>query len=84
MVNGYGVLLADNRNGPFKFEIQYIRAVHDFDITEYAPNMVTAALEKAAMERKLIANEAAAIQNETKQAAEEFYAKQRETAKLKF
>jgi hypothetical protein len=30
-----GFLLADGRNGPFKFEVQYVRGVRDFDPKEY-------------------------------------------------
>ena len=30
-VNGFGVLLADGRNGPFRFELQYLRALRRVD-----------------------------------------------------
>lgn len=31
----FGVLLADGLNGPFQFEIDYIKAIRDFDSTRY-------------------------------------------------
>lgn len=35
-INGIGILLADGCNGPFKFEVQYVRGVRDFNQKDYA------------------------------------------------
>jgi hypothetical protein len=32
----FGVLLADGQKGPFRFELQYIRAIRDFRDAEYS------------------------------------------------
>jgi NADH dehydrogenase [ubiquinone] 1 alpha subcomplex assembly factor 1 len=36
-LNGFGILLADGHNGPFKFEIQWLRAIRDFTPAAYDP-----------------------------------------------
>lgn len=35
-IDGFGVLIADGVAGPFRFEIDYIKAIRDFDADEYA------------------------------------------------
>ena len=34
-VSGFGVLLADGRNGPFRFELQYLRALRRVDMGQW-------------------------------------------------
>lgn len=55
-INGFGILLADGHNGPFKFEIQWVKAIRDFDPRKYevVPGFQ---LERAAEERAGIAEQ---------------------------
>ena len=44
-VNGFGVLLADGRNGPFRFELQYLRALRRVDMGQWQSPAERAFLE---------------------------------------
>lgn len=52
-ISGIGILLADGADGPFKLEVQYIRAIRDFDPQNYVSAAQQALLD--AGERKLTA-----------------------------
>lgn len=46
----FGILLADGRNGPFRFEVQYVRALAEFNPTDY-----TSAAEQMMREQRALA-----------------------------
>lgn len=84
-VQGWGVLLADGSNGPFKFEMQYLRALREFNASEYE-GVAAQQISDAARERAALQAQAAATQKEHGPSLDQlrdFYREQREVAKLK-
>ena len=56
----FGILLADGRNGPFKFEIQHLRALAEFDPAAY-----TSAPEQMMQEQRRLEEGPAKLQSGT-------------------
>lgn len=63
----WGMLLADGMNGPFKFEVQHIRALRDFDPAVYANE--SAQLLAASQRRQLQPRTSNSVQNASSSAA---------------
>lgn len=59
-VNGFGVLLADAHNGPFKFEVQWVRAIRDFHPNNYDAVPAYALEERASAQARRAAGAFAA------------------------
>jgi NADH dehydrogenase [ubiquinone] 1 alpha subcomplex assembly factor 1 len=47
-LNGFGILLADGENGPFRFEVQHVRVLRRLDPTQWRAAASAAALPDAA------------------------------------
>ena len=69
MVNGFGVLLADGSNGPFRFEIQYIRALRRIDPGQWQSGAESAFLEAGGSSLPVSphTNKSLPVQSETKE-----------------
>lgn len=88
----FGVLLADGQNGPFKFEVQELRAVNHFDPASYA-NRSAQVLEANLKHQQRLAAAAESAEAEAKaglgkpqrtsEELKEHYRKEREDAKLR-
>lgn len=80
-ISGIGILLADGKNGPFRFEVQYVRGVTDFDIKDYAvATQARAILQLSERSRALAAADAEATAS--RNAMREQHRQQREKSKL--
>ena len=74
------MLLADGRNGPFRFEIQYIRAIREFQPSHYLSEAQQ--LIETAKPAEPATNDAASKKSMTPDELKEYYRQLRQKAKL--
>lgn len=80
-----GILLADCSNGPFKFEVQYIRGVTEFDVKDYAvATQARAILQLGERDRATASGsaESSAEASRSREAVREYQRQQREKSRL--
>jgi hypothetical protein len=81
----WGVLLADGTNGPFKFEVQYLRALRQWRPEDYS-GVAAQMIAEGTRETKALQAQSEAVRAEhgmSKEKLREYYREQREQAKLK-
>lgn len=77
----FGFLLADGSNGPFRFEVQFMRAIRDFNREDFASGAMQS-IEANVKEQKVLLEEAKAVTARNSAELKEYYRQQKERAKL--